>query len=354
MSEQWPPHWGDPDGEDLDAELPEKEQPDTGHLDQDVLAEQLAQVSSALASVPMPTLPDAFATRIGAAIAAEAATRGENTGAVGVSATVRSVSPESSTTAADGGTTTAPPARSLAAGARRAARPRGASRASGPAGSRPPGQWRKRLVSPAVMAPLLICLVLGGFGYLFTRIGGTSSSSSISSAAGTAASPLNGNAAGSALPYSESVPAREPAKGASTFGGQLPNFTIKQTGTRYAAATLATQVRDALATAHGTSSPSAGPSASASAAGSASAASSAISGGSAASKALAGCVYRLTGDVRPSLVDRATYAGRPAYIIAVPSQVWVVGLGCTAANTELITTTALTGLSGNLRALGSV
>ncbi len=63
---------------------------------------------------------------------------------------------------------------------------------------------------------------------------------------------------------------------------------------------------------------------------------------------------RLTGGVTPRLVDRATYDGTPAYIIAVPSRVWVVGLGCTAANPQEITSVSLTGLSGNLRALGSV
>jgi len=189
------------------------------------------------------------------------------------------------------------------------------------------------------MAPLLICLVLGGFGYAFTRIGGSSSSSSMySSAAGApAASSLNGSVGGLATPFGESVPAKRPAQGASNLAGQVPEFTVTESGTRYEAATLATQVHDELATAHGTSAPSARPSAFSSAA------SSTASGGSVASKALAGCVYRLTRDAKPSLVDRATYAGTPAYVIAVPSQVWVVGLGCTAANPELITTTALTG-----------
>ena len=62
----------------------------------------------------------------------------------------------------------------------------------------------------------------------------------------------------------------------------------------------------------------------------------------------------LTGGVTPSLVDRASYDGTPAYIIAVPSRVWVVRLGCTAADPQEITSVSLTGLSGNLSALGSV
>jgi hypothetical protein len=329
MSEQWPPHWGDPDGADSDS--PDAELPEIGRLAPDVLAEHLAEVRSALASAPMPTLPDAFAMRIGAAIAAESATRLENTGAVGESATVRSVSPESSPAAAARGRTTAPRARSLVAGARRAARRPGASRASGPAGSRPPGKSRMRLISAPVMAPLLICLVLAGFGYLFTLTGGSSSSSSATNSAASAASPVTGSAAGSAAPYSEAVPTRAP----NSLVGRLPDFTVIETGTRYEAATLGTQVHDQLAPAPGASSPGVEASASA--------ASTAVIGGYPASKALAGCVYRLTSDVRPSLVDRATYAGKPAYIIAVPSRVWVVGLGCTAANPELITALALTG-----------
>jgi hypothetical protein len=62
----------------------------------------------------------------------------------------------------------------------------------------------------------------------------------------------------------------------------------------------------------------------------------------------------LTGDVPPRLVDRATYQGEPAYVIASSTRVWVVRLGCTAAKTELIVSAALAGLPGNLRALVSV
>ena len=51
----------------------------------------------------------------------------------------------------------------------------------------------------------------------------------------------------------------------------------------------------------------------------------------------------VTGGVVPSLVDKASYDGIPAYIIAVPTEVWVVGRGCTAADTELITRVPLKG-----------
>ena len=69
---------------------------------------------------------------------------------------------------------------------------------------------------------------------------------------------------------------------------------------------------------------------------------------------LRGCVARVTGGATPSLVDRASYDGTPAYIIAVPGRAWVVGPACSAANPQEITSVSLPGLSGNLSALGSV
>ena len=58
---------------------------------------------------------------------------------------------------------------------------------------------------------------------------------------------------------------------------------------------------------------------------------------------LSGCVSKVTGGAAPSLVDRASYDGIPAYIIAVPTRVWVVGRGCTAADTQLIVQAPLKG-----------
>jgi hypothetical protein len=118
-------------------------------------------------------------------------------------------------------------------------------------------------------------------------------------------------------------------------------------GIKYQSATLAVQVQARLSHSSPTStSPSKvpGPSgtSSAPAAGSASS-----SGGpslgiaQAPTTALHACVLHLTGGQLPRLVDRATYQGKAAYIIATSSHVWVVGLGCTAANAELITSVPL-------------
>src|SRR5262249_4692250 len=61
------------------------------------------------------------------------------------------------------------------------------------------------------------------------------------------------------------------------------------------------------------------------------------------SSTLRGCVLQLTNGKAPRLVDRATYQGEPAYVIASSSRVWVVGLGCTADKTELIASVPLAG-----------
>jgi hypothetical protein len=42
-------------------------------------------------------------------------------------------------------------------------------------------------------------------------------------------------------------------------------------------------------------------------------------------------------------VDKANYDGIPAYIIAEPTEAWVVGRGCTATDTELIRRVPLKG-----------
>jgi hypothetical protein len=56
---------------------------------------------------------------------------------------------------------------------------------------------------------------------------------------------------------------------------------------------------------------------------------------------LVGCVMRLTGGIAPRFVDRATYQGKPAYIIEANHEIWVVGVGCTAASPALITAVGL-------------
>ena len=104
-------------------------------------------------------------------------------------------------------------------------------------------------------------------------------------------------------------------------------------GTRYQQATLAAQVQAKLA-AGGQATFGATISATGAGAGSA---------GAAPSPALRGCVAHFTNGAPPRLVDRATYNGLQVYVIASAVRVWVVGLGCTAAKPELVTSVPLAG-----------
>jgi hypothetical protein len=59
--------------------------------------------------------------------------------------------------------------------------------------------------------------------------------------------------------------------------------------------------------------------------------------------ALAGCVQELAGGRAPRLVDRATYRGQPAYVIASSTHIWVVGAGCTAADRHVLASVPVAG-----------
>jgi hypothetical protein len=374
MSGQWPPEWEDPDDGHADAGLPELEHPDGGHPDPD-----LSEVTSFLASVSSPGLPASFEARISGAIAAEAAARADtgSTAEAAALAATGSTAAESGTAPIEGngaddakGTVRSDngeefhpvaagtgPATSADRTPRRGSKPPGrAARASGPGNSRPEGR-RRRLRMPSAQAAswaLVCCLVLAGFGFLVTRTGGSSSSSE--AASGTTGQSASAPA-GATVPQpaagreSEAKPGDAGAGSGPSAGvsdGGPTGFLVYSTGTAYRRSTLASQVQgqlasddfgtlnpDTAASSAGATAPA--PTASAPAAGSSSA------GGTAPSARLAGCVSRLTGGAAPSLVNRASYDGTPAYVIAVPTRVWVVRLGCTAADTQLIAAVPLKG-----------
>jgi hypothetical protein len=117
-------------------------------------------------------------------------------------------------------------------------------------------------------------------------------------------------------------------------------IVVTSSGTKYLATGLAAQVRTQLSQTSNGATSVPGPS-STSAVPSAGASKTASTGVTHAPAALRGCVLHLTGGQPPRLLDRATYEGKPAYVIASSSRVWVVGLGCTAANAELITSAPL-------------
>jgi hypothetical protein len=308
MSGHWPPEW-----EDSEDEF----QQETDQLDPDTAA-RLSAVTAYLSSVPAPALPDAFEARISAALATEAAERAASAPADDATPPVaaRTLDPASART--------------------RRGRHRG--------GSGPRRASRALLTSGSVVA---VCLVLVGFVVLLSRSASTSSSSSAVAGAAAGSSSAAGTSAGPDVPG--------PAN--TEFGGNVSNFTVTTSGTKYQAATLAAQVRARLAASGSlpgglTQAPSASaPAASASstvpaASASSSALAASSSSGAPVPTGLRGCVLHLTGGVLPRLVDRATYQGEAAYIIAGSNRVWVVGLGCTAGKTELLASVPLAGLPG--------
>ena len=308
MSGHWPPEWEDPE-----EEFPEEaEQSDATALAEAGEA-RLSEVAAYLATVPVPALPDAVEARINAALAAEGA-----------------------------GSRPLGPAPARARVRRHSLRGhslRGHSGDGRRSGDGRPGRGLLRRPVVAV-GSLVVCLLLAGLGFTLSR-GSTPEPESSSPAAGAAGSSfaVGSSSAGSSSAGSRAAgaPGVVPAASASssspsTLGpqnaGSESTFLVTASGTKYQRATLAGQVHARSA--------------------------SPTSVGAAPSAALRGCVLHLTGGALPRLVDRATYQGEPSYVIASSTRVWVVGLGCTAAKTELIVSVALAGLPGNLRALVSV
>jgi hypothetical protein len=279
------------------------------------VSEQLDAVSSVLASVPAPTLPDSFESRITAALAAEGATRAARQGA----ASTAGVSTGAAEHAAD------------ADSAERIA----SHRRPSPARSR--RQLSLRL-QPAMGAALLIVFLVVGFGYLVSRSNGSSSSSSSALSEGAATSvPAATTAPSRASSAAGSAALPEPSASApdsrTAPNRPAPPFTVIASDRNYSAAGLAAQVQgevdQVMAKQNGTvGSPV--PSAQA-------------SGTYAASKAaraplpaLIGCVRHLAGSAPVDLVEQASYQGRPVYVIATATRAWVVGLTCTAGNPGVI------------------
>jgi hypothetical protein len=334
MSEHWPPEWEDPE-EEFPGEADQ--------LDATVLASggeaRLSEVAAFLAAVPAPALPDAVEARISAALAAEAAPRADHVppaAAATASATPAPAVGPASAISPDGRASAASAA--SADGSRKLGPSRVRPRVRRRSGSgRPRREFRVR---PQLAAgSLIVCLLLAGLGYAISR--GSGPQSSYSSSAGAPAAGSGTEGASSAAASSAAGPALVPSAGAAvprpeTTAGPEASFAVTVSGTKYTHATLAEQVRTRLAAnggqeTFGQSAPVAGAS---------------PAPGAGASQALQGCVLHLTDGAVPRLVDRATYQGEPVYVVASSSHVWVVGLGCTAAKTELVESVPLAGLPG--------
>lgn len=301
MSGQWPPEWEDP----------EEEYPG-GNEQLDTEAEaRLSEVAAFLAALPAPAMPDAVEARISAALATEALAFAED-------------APPAGPAAPADGSRTLDRSRSRRRGGRH--------RGGGGPGRDGTGPRRGFRVRPSTAAGSLVAILLvAGLGFGLSRAG--SSSSSSSAASGSVAVPAAGEVPSPAS--SSAAAGGSSAAGSSAAGPDhtvSPFFAVSVSGTNYEEGTLAAQVRGKLApggkgTFAGTlPSPDSNPRASVM-----------------PSPALRGCVLHFTNGAAPRLVDRATYNGQPVYVIASSNHAWVVGLGCTAAKPELITSVALAG-----------
>jgi hypothetical protein len=289
MSGNWPPSGADPGDEEF---IEQADQPDAA------AAARLAAVSAFLAAAPAPVMPDLVEARIRAALAAESATRADTTPQA--DATQADPSQAGPTRAAEGplaGSPFFPEPRHRPK--RRASRRRleGASR-------------RILVTGPAVV---LVCLVLVGFGFLLSRSG--SSDSSSAGSGGSAQSAPNGLNSAAAGPDTEPGSSRQ----SSGVSGGPPLFNGTASGTSYSRATLASQVEAELRAPSSSTPPRT------------------------LSAALRACALHFTDGSAPALVDRGTYQGTAAYVIASTSRVWVVRLGCTATKQEVIVSVPLAG-----------
>jgi hypothetical protein len=343
MSGQWPPEW-----DDQDDNIP-------GEADQqDAEVEAgLSEVAAYLASVPAPLMPGSVEARISAALAVEAASRG------GITAPADGTVKAQETAGAQEATGPrvlgpVPPAQ-----ARARARVRAQVRRRGERGQHG-GRGNRRPLGQLVLGPLAVCLLLVLIGFGLSRVGRSSSSSSsansvagapaATSAAAAGTGTRYGAAVGSATSAPQAAASSAPSAASTATGrtavpaaaGTSASFVVSATGTRYQQATLAQQAQAQRLAAQARGAVS-------SAAPAASSPSSAVPSPSgavrtyAASPQLRACVLKVTGGALPELVDRATYQGTPVYVIASSSRVWVVGLGCTAATPQVITSVPLAG-----------
>jgi hypothetical protein len=249
------------------------------------LSAGLAEISTVLASVPSPPMPDSVTRRLNATLAREAAER---------SARVAAPAGPASQIASD-----------------RVLSFRGAAKGR-----------RRGFTSPAAArafaAAAAACVVAAG-GYTVVRL--TSNGPAPSSGHNQAGAPLHSAASSGA--------AARPLIQTPAGGSNRPNilsFKVIDSGIDYRTSTLRSQITAELGQVA-----TRGP-----------ARSSGADVLHAPSSQQYGCVMDVTGDIEPALVDSARYNGSPATIIALGhvgnqvSQAWVVGPACSADNTDIL------------------
>jgi hypothetical protein len=282
-------------------------------------ADDLAAVSTILASVPAPPMPDDITARIEAALAAEAASRASSP------AVPAARGPVPAAPGRDGVT-------------RRAAvrKPKIWS-----------GGWLRSPVTLRVAAGAAVAAVVLGGGFAAIRLAGSTGTGT----AGTSAPEGSGTAAGrgaagaAAQSPNTVAPAARPAPTLTyQAGGRSRPFTVLTSSADLGPGTLAREVGRLVlggrTGAQQSTLASPRPSADRRAA-------SGIPGFAPA--ALEGCVTRVADNGRVRLVQTGRYQGQQAAIIAVsppgggPIRIWVVGTGCSATSSDVITQMALPG-----------
>jgi len=347
MSGDWPPEWDDPE-----EEFPSgaEQQDATGSAG--IGEAQLAEVTAYLVSVPAPVMPDAVAARISAALAAEAAARAANGTQTANDARTGDGTQAADGTRTGGGTGAEAAAAKGGTGA-------GATADSGRTLGTPPARARVRrhgggasghhgfrsIPIKAVTSVMAGLVVIAGIGYGISRTSGPAYSNSGPAYSGSSsAGSASENTFAAAAPAASSAASASSAAGAGSLGIS-PQFVVTASGTKYQAATLASQVRTRLShspvASNGGPSSVPGPSGTSSVPAAGASKTAAAGVAHAPTTALRACVLHLTGGQPPRFVDRATYQGDPAYVIATSNHVWVVGLGCTTADEELVTSVAL-------------
>jgi hypothetical protein len=257
------------------------------------LDERLAAVSSLLAAVPLPPVPDALARRLDSVLAAEKPLTSE-----------RAVVP------ADG-----PRRRFLGLSSALSGRfsSRGSSGSSSGGSS---GGWSSRGLTWRVLTPVTAVAVLAAAGFGLSHLGSSTLSSS-SASSGTASGPTAGNAPRSMQMNSDHPAIAGPVAGAAESGGRL---SVVDSGVDYEPATLARQLSSALAlSAPGTS----------------------MHKGVPAPPAVAACVSKVSDGQKPVLVQRAKYQGAPVTVVIVRTrtlgyQALLAGSMCSATDSDIV------------------
>jgi hypothetical protein len=271
--------------------------------------EDLARVPALLASTEAPPMPEHLTARIQAALVTESARRASH----------------------GAGPDSAQPER----------------KAAGWSWPRVPGMSAQAAGWAAAAAAVVVA---GAGTYLIVAGQGGGGNSASSATAPAGAAHRAAVSAGANVPTAPAPPGAGPQL-EYRRAGKATEFSPVATDKNYLPANLAAQVKTTLADSRAPSSTSAGPGTAAPLArpnlGTNASSSRSSRIGSFSVGALEGCVSRVSAGARVLLVDLASYQSSPAAVIVTaptsqsPRQVWVVGAGCSAADSDVLKTGTL-------------